>query len=134
LFTVLGVRFDEELTVCEDWDVIVRGSLLCGVREIGVLTSVYRRWQDGESSYNVHSSESWHRSEQRVLNRINESVVLLPPGSLERLRQLALAEDTWIHYRYLFHGNRLRQPLLALWNVAYPVARLARRVRNRLRR
>src|SRR5699024_9550868 len=28
LFSMLGVRFDEQLAVCEDWDVILQGSLL----------------------------------------------------------------------------------------------------------
>jgi hypothetical protein len=134
LFTVIGVRFDEELTVCEDWDVIVRGSLLCGVKEIESLTSIYRRWQGGDSSYDVHSAESWQWSEQRVLKRIDESTMLLPPGSLGRVRQLALAGDTWDKYHYLFKGNSLRQPLQSVWNLAMPPARLMRRVVRRYRR
>ena len=134
LFTTFGLRFDEELAVCEDWDVILRGSLLCGVREIEVLTSIYRRWSGGDSSYNVHSSAAWRQSEERVTDRVNDSVILLPPGSLRELRHLALMASTWDTYHFLFNGNRLRQPLQGVWDAVYPAARFARRVRNRIRR
>ena len=38
LFFTYGLRFDEQLTVCEDWDVILRGSLICGVDDVPHLT------------------------------------------------------------------------------------------------
>jgi glycosyltransferase involved in cell wall biosynthesis len=134
LFTMFGVRFDEELTVCEDWDVILRGSLLLGVTEVDCLTSIYRRWQRGESSYNVHSSDAWRQSEERVIDRVNGWVLTLPPGSVAELRHLGLLNLAWTRYRYLFNGHELRQPFRAAWLVALPGARLLRRVRNRVRR
>jgi hypothetical protein len=134
LFRTFGVRFDEELTVCEDWDVILRGSLLCGVKELAASTSIYRRWQDGESSYTSHSSAAWTESERRVIDRMNESVLLLPQGSVPRLRHLALAGDAWQKYHYIFNGNTLRQPLQSLWDLATPAGRLMRRVVRRARR
>lgn len=92
LFDTFGVRFDEELAVCEDWDVILRGSLLCGVTDVEALTSIYRRWTDGESSYTVHSSDEWRDSEKRVTDRLNSHPVLFPPGTFDQIRQV-WAED-----------------------------------------
>jgi glycosyltransferase involved in cell wall biosynthesis len=134
LFFTVGLRFDEELTVCEDWDVILRGSLLCGVDEIEALTAIYRRWEGGESSYTSHSTDSWRGSEQRVIDRINDSVLLLPPGSMDRIRGMVLYADTMHHYRFLFKGDKLRLPLQLGWQAASPAVRLLVRVRNKVRR
>lgn len=135
LFSIFGLRFDEELTVCEDWDMILRGSLICGVAEIPELTSIYRRWQDGgASSYTSHSSESWKASEQRVIDRINSGAIMLPPGSLLQLRNILVFNDGLQSYRFLFNGNQLRQPLGVTWKAMSPVVRLAVRLRNKLRR
>jgi glycosyltransferase involved in cell wall biosynthesis len=134
LFFTLGIRFDEELIVCEDWDVILRGSLLCGVDEIKALTAIYRRWEGGESSYTSHSSDSWQRSEQRVIDRIDSRVMTLPPGSMQQIRDLVLYTDALNHYRFLFKGNKLRLPLQLGWQAASPAVRILVRVRNRVRR
>jgi glycosyltransferase involved in cell wall biosynthesis len=134
LFATYGFRFDEELVVCEDWDVILRGSVLCGVEEIVALTSIYRRWQGGESSYTSHSSDAWQRSERRVIDRNDSSVLLLPVGSIANLRRLALLDDAWKRYSFLFAGNQLRQPLDAMWVAAAPVVKLGVRAVKRIRR
>jgi hypothetical protein len=134
LFHVLGVRFDEELTVCEDWDVILRGSLLCGVDEVHALTAIYRRWEGGVSSYTLHSTESWRASEQRVIDRINGSVISLPPGSMQEIRSMLLFNEALVRYRFLFKGDELRRPVAVLWRTASPVVRILVRVRNKVRR
>lgn len=134
LFHTYGIRFDEELTVCEDWDVILRGSLICGVTEVPTLTSIYRRWEGGASSYTVHSSESWRASEQRVIDRINNDTLTLPPGSMQQIRDLLLFNDALESYRFLFKGNQLRGPLHVFWKASAPSVRLLVRVRNKVRR
>jgi hypothetical protein len=134
LFFTYGVRFDEELSVCEDWDVILRGSLLCGVDDVPALTSLYRRWEGGESSYTAHSVEKWRESEQRVIDRIDRSVYMMPPGSMRSSREMVVRDLALVRYRSLFRGDSLRWPLNLVWNGARPAARFARRVRNRLRR
>jgi glycosyltransferase involved in cell wall biosynthesis len=134
LFTLYGFRFDEQLAVCEDWDVILRGSLLCGVEEIEKLTSIYRRWQGGESSYTSHSTDSWRSSEQRVIDRNDASVLLFPAGSMSNFRRLALLDDAWKRYSFLFAGNQLRQPLDAMWVAASPVVKFGVRGIKRIRR
>jgi glycosyltransferase involved in cell wall biosynthesis len=135
LFTLYGFRFDEKLVVCEDWDIILRGTVLCGVQEIAELTSIYRRWQGGgDSSYTSHSTAAWTGSEQRVIDRNDSSVLLLPPGSIAELRRLALLDDAWKRYSFLFNGNQLRQPLDAMWVAAAPGVKLAVRGAKRIRR
>jgi glycosyltransferase involved in cell wall biosynthesis len=133
LFYSYGLRFDEELTVCEDWDMILRGSLLLGVHQIDALTSVYRRWASGESSYSLHSSESWRASERRVIDRLNASALVMPPGSMARLRSVILFTTALDNYRVLFDGTNLRWPINRLWGVLRRGGRFARRARNGIR-
>lgn len=134
LFALYGLRFDEELAVCEDWDLILQGSLLCGVHDVPALTAIYRRWGQGVSSYTTHSSKDWRTSEQRVIDRVNSSVVLLGQGELGPLRDILILRETQNAYAFLFKGNRLRWPLHFAWRVMAPFARFAVRGRNAWRR
>lgn len=134
LFFLFGVRFDEELVVAEDWDVILRGSLLCGVDDVAELTAIYRRWQGADSSYSLHSRAEWRDSESRVIDRIDNSVMMMPPGTMQNARQVVASAEILHTYRYLFRGNHLRWPLDPAWRAAAPAVKLALRVRNRLRR
>jgi len=134
LFFLYGVRFDEELLVCEDWDVILRGSLLCGVDDVPELTAIYRRWQGATSSYSLHSSQEWNESEQRVIERIDRSVIMMPPGTMRRARAVLGNDGILLAHRHLFRGDQLRFPLDLGWRIAAPVAKAAVRVRNRARR
>lgn len=134
LFFTYGLRFDEELEVCEDWDVILRGSLLCGVVDVPVLTSIYRRWQGGESSYTKHSLAAWGESEQRVIDRINSTAITMPAGSMDAMRRMVLYNTALDNYRFMFNGTSLRRPLNHLWDLTRPGVRFAVRVRDRIRR
>lgn len=134
LFNRYGLRFDEELTVCEDWDVILRGSIACGVTEIDALTSIYRRWQGGESSYTRHDRQAWLDSEERVIDRIDRAVLMAPPGSMRQIRELVLFDETMRNYRFLFNGHELRRPIRWAWRAMEPSVRLAIRVRGKLLR
>ena len=117
-----------------DWDVILRGSLLCGVDDVAELTAIYRRWQGADSSYSIHSSEEWRASEQRVIERIDRSVIMMPPGTMRRARRVLGNHEILMAHRHLFRGSELRFPLGLGWRIAAPVAKLAVRARNRLRR
>ncbi len=134
LFTVFGVRFDEELVAAEDWDVVMQGALLLGVHDVPELTSVYRRWENASSSYTLHSEHEWQESEQRVIDRLDSMVLVMAPGSVQPLRTRALYEEALHRYRVLFRGHELREPLLTLWKAVTPGVRFAVRVRNRIRR
>jgi glycosyltransferase involved in cell wall biosynthesis len=134
LFSSLGLRFDEELFVCEDWDVILQGAAVCGVEDVGELTSIYRRSRSGDSSYIVHRRSEWIGSEERVRARLDAAPVLLPAGSVDSLRTLLGRVDVVARYGLLFKGARLRQPLDAIWVGAQPAVNVALKTRIRLLR
>ncbi len=93
LFTVLGLRFDEELYVCEDWDMILRGSLLLGVADAGEMTAIYRRWEGRESSYTAHDQTQWQASQLRVSAKIDEHIVLGRGGTVAEIVSLLNDRD-----------------------------------------
>lgn len=134
LFFLYGLRFDEALVVCEDWDVILRGSLLCGVDDVAELTAIYRRWTNADSSYSAHSLQEWAESEERVIERIDRSIIMLPPGSMRAIRTAIVNSDTLIAHGVLFRGGHLWWPLRYGWRVAAPVVHFAVRARSKLRR
>lgn len=134
LFFTYGMRFDETLTVCEDWDVILRGSLLCGVDDVPALTAIYRRWEGGESSYTIHDTDSWRASEQTVIDRINDHVIMMPIGSFEAMRRMVLYNTALDNYKFMFDGTNLRRPFNWGWDAFRPVFKVGIRVRNRIKR
>lgn len=132
IFSELGLEFDEQLTVCEDWDMILRSALLCGVQDVPALTAIYRLWTGGRSSYTDHSTAEWGSSESRVLEKINSRPILLPPGSVEILRSLMVDQED---YRRIVHsrGWKLSQPIMKSMLVAGRVRNALRDARQRLR-
>ena len=134
LFFTYGVRFDESLTVVEDWDMILQGSMLLGVTDVPALTAIYRRWEGLGNSYSEHSLEAWNDSEQRVIDRINDSVSMMAPGVMRASRAVVAHNIALVNFKFLFNGTQLRFPLNVGWKLAHPPLRFAVRVRNRLRR
>ncbi|WP_353988423.1 glycosyltransferase family 2 protein [Ruicaihuangia caeni] len=134
LFTRYGMRFDEDLEVAEDWDMVLRGSLTAGVTEIASLTATYRRWSGGESSYTAHTRERWLASEQLVIDKIEHAVFMLPPGSMKAIREIVLFNEALEGFRFLFAGNQLRRSVRWMWRIVGPAVHYAATARNRLRR
>lgn len=89
----LGFEFDEALTVCEDWEFLVRAASFCGVHDTEQMTSVYNKWSDRASSHAVASDE-WLVMRSVVHVALDERPLLLPPGSVRdldrKLEQLEL--------------------------------------------
>lgn len=135
LFQTVGVRFDEELDVCEDWDVILQGSLLLGVQSIDSLTSIYRRWDGGASSYTDHSEAEWRVSEHRVIDRLNRSVLLFPPGTVDRVRHQLTSRPSESFEAELrdIYGSRSWRLIKAVRHLLSPLRRLAGRTLRFLR-
>ncbi|UQX88185.1 methyltransferase domain-containing protein [Jatrophihabitans telluris] len=95
LFDELGQHFNEELPVCEDWDLIVRGALLCGVADRPSFTAIYRRWRDGaDASHIVHTQAEWERAAAAIIAAIDDHPNLMPPGQIQRIRELAARSAT----------------------------------------
>lgn len=93
LFSDLNQHFNDRLLVVEDWDMIVRGALLCGVVDIPEVTSVYRQWQRADNSQSVHAFEEWKYSESLVKASLDSSNLVLPPGSASRIQELLVKEE-----------------------------------------
>lgn len=93
LFVELKQQFNEQLLVVEDWDMIVRGALLCGVVDIPEVTSIYRQWQRADNSQAVHAFDEWKASEALVTASLDSSDLLLPPGSASRIQDLLVKEE-----------------------------------------
>ena len=83
-FTDLGVSFDDDLPVLEDWDVLLRASLLCGLASTPEVTSLYRRWRRGYASHIEHPEVQWERATMAVRGRVDAKPFLVPPGTLSR--------------------------------------------------
>ena len=81
----LGLTFDESVEVLEDWDMLLRASPLCGVASSAAVTSHYRD-NRGKDSSSRHSELIWEFAERTVVDKANRSPVVLPPGSVQRLR------------------------------------------------
>ena len=85
---------DEELVVCEDWDLLLRAASTLGVADIPDVTAVYRRWTTGLDSYTVHDAEIWERDMRRVRARLDAHELVLPPGSATELADMSLLRDS----------------------------------------
>lgn len=87
-FQDLGIRFDESLTTTEDWDFLMRMVNVCGAASDAEITSIYRQWQTGESSFTVHSSEEWRSNHHAIWRKLDLMPLLLERGSATRIRHL----------------------------------------------
>lgn len=134
MFAIYGFRFDETLDVCEDWDLILRGSLLFGVTESKELTSIYRLWRGRDSSYTEHSLDQWKASEALISERIEQQHAILSPGEMRRLRVSLGEQQQMEQYAFLFHNGILRRPYAWLISLSGPLFRIVGRLRTFIRK
>ncbi len=80
----LGLRFDEDLTVCEDWDLVVRASQLLGVHCVDEVTSLYRR-SDRANSETEANRQDWFRNRARVIDKLARHPLVLDGSEAHRL-------------------------------------------------
>ncbi len=78
---VYGFCFDENLTVYEGWDFLMRVALIFGVRDICTPTGTYRRWVNEADSSQV-PEEEWERNYQIVREKLRRYMLLLPTDYL----------------------------------------------------
>jgi GT2 family glycosyltransferase len=83
-----NVRFDEALPVMEDWQFLMRVAMLCGVFDTQKVTSIYHRWQGGESTLESVPRQTWDDTHARILAEFDQTQLLLPPGSASRIASL----------------------------------------------
>ncbi|MEP6482172.1 MAG: glycosyltransferase [Rhodoglobus sp.] len=80
---------DEDLHVCEDWDLLLRAASVLGVVQVPTVTAIYRRWNTGGDSYASHDSAVWARDMLRVRGKLDAGSLVLPPGSATELAELS---------------------------------------------
>jgi len=79
-----GIRFSEALPVYEDWDVIMRVAMWCGVTSIADETAIYRRVDHGNADTEFDAA-IWHETHTVVLDRLSDLPLLLPVGDARRV-------------------------------------------------
>ncbi len=79
-----GLRFDEDLTVCEDWDLLIRAALVLGVHCVDEVTSLYRR-SDGGNSETEAYRQDWYRNRASVIDKLARQPFVLDGSSARRL-------------------------------------------------
>ncbi len=125
-FADLRIRFDEQLTTTEDWDFLLRTVAVCGLANSPRVTSIYRQWKLGESSFTVHSPEEWVANHQQIWRKLDRIPLVLPPGSATRLRQLFTERGTGGAIVSDARGNELRERARVIltsrsWSLTAPV-------------
>lgn len=127
LFTDEGMTFDETLTVCEDWDFLLRSSSVYPVSDVSYLTALYRRWEGQETSYTAHDVEEWRASEEKVISKISASSVTLRGDDVSRIRQL-LAQEQELHAsRHIVETYQLMLNSLS-WKITQPLRAIRSRI------
>ena len=150
----LGFAFDESLTVCEDWEFLVRAASVCGVHDTGRMTCVYNKWADNTSAQSA-SADEWFAMRSVAHIALDGSPLLLPPGSvraLDKTLEKVETQERWIahleseltaHRRLLADtqevSNNAHHALAELrsstsWKLSAPVRLLGALARKLLRR
>ncbi len=94
----LGFEFDEALTVCEDWQFLVRAASACGVHDTRRMTCIYNKWTDNTSAQ-AASAEEWFAMRSVAHIALDERPLLLPPGSvraLDRTLETVETQERWV--------------------------------------
>ncbi|MDH3194192.1 MAG: glycosyltransferase family 2 protein, partial [Acidimicrobiia bacterium] len=83
-----GLRFDETLQVLEDWHFLIRAALICGVHDTRQVTSIYRRWDDAEASWNSIDRDIWTATRKAIQLELDSEPILLPLGSVSTIASM----------------------------------------------
>jgi glycosyltransferase involved in cell wall biosynthesis len=85
----LGLRFDERLSTCEDWDFLLQAAALCGVADSPEITGIYR-WH-GENSKSVHPEKQWEKDSKLIRSKLEDTWIILPKRESSRIVELVEA-------------------------------------------
>jgi hypothetical protein len=94
----LGFAFDEALTVCEDWQFLVRAASVCGVHDTDRMTSIYNKWADNTSAQ-AASADEWFAMRSVAHIGLDAQPLLMPAGSVravDRTLEKVETQERWI--------------------------------------
>ncbi len=77
-FRELGIVFNEELEIMEDWDYFMRLAFICGVSDLDVPTAIYRFWRNAESSATLYDKDEWTRVYEKIRDGQGRVGMLIP--------------------------------------------------------
>ena len=84
----LNIHFNLELNTTEDWDLFMRSVLVCGISEARETTSIYRHWENLDSSKQAHRNDDWVDNQKYFIRRINQAPSILPSGYILKIIDL----------------------------------------------
>lgn len=108
-FAEYGFHFDEELTTTEDWDFLMRVSMVFGVTDICTPTAVYRLWKNLENSSVIHPQEEWTKNYGIVRNKYRKYMMLIKPEHMPIVmddRPVAAAGEPVVRTEIVDDGSR----------------------------
>jgi hypothetical protein len=86
-FASMGFRFDETMTVFEDWDLQLRCAAVLGVGSSAEVTAIYRRHRNVDDSLMLHSADERRQLlEELVRTRLQGNYLLISGEELMDLR------------------------------------------------
>jgi glycosyltransferase involved in cell wall biosynthesis len=110
VFHDLNNKFDEELSTTEDWDYIMRVATIADIVSSPKITAIYHWWVSDHSSRTEHPTHEWQINRQRILQKMDQNMVLFPQGTPHQIRSLLDERD---HLRNrLAHQNGESRPAL----------------------
>lgn len=134
----MGFELDESISVCEDWQFLVRAAALCGVHDVRELTAIYNKFSERSSAHLVPAAE-WSTMRSMIHVQLDRTPLLLPPGSasaLDRmLQRLETTDAELAAYRHVadeaLHAlTELRRS--TSWRASAPLRLLGRSTRRML--
>lgn len=120
LFRQRGLSVDEELFVCEDWDLLLQASNVTHITNIPTVTAFYRRWKGQESSYSLHSLDEWTLSETRVIEKLSAGTLHIPGQEIYRIRDLLILEQDSHALRQAAEEKKLMEQSIS-WRITAPL-------------
>lgn len=84
----LRIRYDADLSVCEDWKFQLDVARYAGWSGTQAITSVYRQWRNGGGSAGAVDAQTWMTDHERVIDELDTVPTILGPGSLRRIHDL----------------------------------------------
>jgi SAM-dependent methyltransferase len=88
LFTDCNLAFDENLNICEDWDLLLSATELVGLAETNTYGAIYQRWE-GNGSTSSAAQDDWLAAHALMLAKREQRPLLIPPHCAPRLALLA---------------------------------------------
>ncbi|NLG11248.1 MAG: methyltransferase domain-containing protein [Coriobacteriaceae bacterium] len=118
IYQHLNINFNLELDTTEDWDLLMRSALLCGVSESRKVTFLYRLWKNGDNSRVLHDSVEWQENYDLIRIQLNRTPFIMPPGYIYRLgdllegkTQIRFSEEEQVYSKVI---GKKREPVLYL--------------------